>query len=109
MLQFLATVVSPVGEDDLVLGTLVHEAHDGLGVDQLRAGQGRGEGEALEQTNQKQKQLMVSQLLTKAVSLAERERDESLIFLEFSRLCINKPLGVELFWRLPMFWVVHDP
>ena len=54
MLQFLAAVVSlSIGEDDLILGTLVHEAHDGLGVDQLRAGQGSGEGEALEQTNQK--------------------------------------------------------
>ena len=93
----------------MVLGALVHEAHDGLCVDQVWAGQGCGEGEALEQTNQKQEQLVVSQLLAEAVPLAECEGDKSLVFLEFSRVSINEPLGVKLLWRLPMFRVIHDP
>ena len=93
----------------MVVGALVCEAHDGLNVDHAGAGQGGGEGKALEQTNQEEEQLVVRQLLAQAVALAEGEGNESLVFLEFSRLCINKPFGVKLFWRLPMFRVIHDP
>ena len=72
-----------------MLGAVVHEAHDWLGVDHARAGQGRGEGEALEQTNQEEKKMVVCQLLAEAVALTEGERNESFIFLEFSRLSIR--------------------
>ena len=93
----------------MVLGALVHEADNGLGVDQLRAGQGRGEGEVLEEPDQEEEQLVVSQLLAEAVSLAQREGDEPLVPPQLAGRGINEPLGVEQLGRLPVLRVVHDP
>ena len=47
------------GQDDLVGGALVEEAHNRLYVDQLWAGQRRGEGEVLQQPGQEEEELVV--------------------------------------------------
>ena len=47
------------GQDDLIGGALVEEAHNGFYVDQLWAGQRRGEGEVLQQPGQEEEELVV--------------------------------------------------
>ena len=95
--------------DDLVLRALVHEAHDGLDVDHAGVGKGGGECEALEEPGEKEKYLVVSQLLTQAVSLPHQEGNASLLLPEQPSLGVQEPLRFELFRLLPVVWVVHDP
>ena len=87
----------------------MHEAHDGLDVDHAVVGEGGGEGEVLEEPGEKEKYLMVSQLLTQAVSLPHQEGNTSLLLPELSSHRLQEPLRLELFRLLPVVGIVHDP
>ena len=97
------------GQDNFILGTLLHEAHNWFNVDQVRTGQWGGECKVLQETSQEQKYLVLSQLLTEAISLTNQKWDTSLILSEQSSLLVNKSVWVELLRFVPVLRVIHNP
>ena len=87
----------------------MHEAHDGLDVDHAGVGEGGGEGEGLQEPREEEEDLVVSQLLTQAVSLAHQEGNTSLLLPELPSHGVQEPLRLELLRLLPVVGIVHDP
>ena len=87
----------------------MHEANNGFNADLLWSGEWGGEREALEETNKKEEYLMLSQGLTKTISLANQEWNESVVLEELASVGVNESLRVELFRSVPVIGVVHDP
>lgn len=104
----LSFLSGTVADHHAVVGTGVKEAnilwHN---VDHVRVGEGGGEGEGLQETGQEEKELVLGKLLPEAVSLPNKEGDATVILLEVS-FVIKETVRVELLWRVPVLWVVHD-
>ena len=97
----------PVADHHAVVGAGVKEANLWHNVDHLRVGEGGGEGEGLQEPGQEEEELVLGELLTKAISLSHKERDTPIVLLEVSS-GVQESVGVEVLRFVPVLWVVHD-
>ena len=72
----------PACDHHAVVGTGVEEANLWLDVDHVRGGEGGGEGEGLQEAGQEEEELVLGQVLSKAVPLADQERNAAVVLLE---------------------------
>ena len=87
----------------------MHEANNGLNVDLLWTGQRSREMKVLQKACEEEEDLVLSQLLTQAISLANQEWDEAIIFGKLASLSIDESHRIECLRSLPVLRVVHDP
>ena len=98
---------SPARDHHVVVGTGVEKTNLWHDVDHARVGEGGGEGEGLQHPGQEEEQLVLGELLTKAISLSHKKRNAAVVLLEVS-LGVKEAVGVEVLRLVPVFRVVHD-
>ena len=97
----------PACDHHAVVGTGVEKANLWHDVDHLRVGESGGEGEGLQEPGQEEEELVLGELLTKAISLSHKKWNATVVLLEVS-LDVKEAVGVEVLRLVPVFRVVHD-
>ena len=96
------------GDDDLVVWAGVEEPHHRVETDEVGPGERGGEAEPLQDPGEEEEELVVRQLLARAVPLAHQKGNAPLRPHESPASRVQEPVRIEPFRLLPICRIIHD-